>query len=189
MPENPSRWRFGLRDLLVATIHVCLLMGMGAWLGFVGVTLYVLLLITWRLYWGDERTHLRVLKLLVGYAVLSMATLPLKGAWWIGELPVFVLPQVPKTALASDVRRILISDVVRPLGLSRGSFSPDWSMMRPYALAIVYIVPLAVWLTMIARRTKLRPPYRWWALAVVLLALADYAMTYYFSQSPGVSFY
>lgn len=189
MPDKPSRWQFGLRDLLVATMHVCLLMGMGAWLGFSGVTLYVLLLITWRLYWGDERTHLRMLKLLAAYAVLSMATLPLKNEWWVGEMPMFVLPQTPKTQLASDVRRILIFDVVRPLGLSRGSFSPDWSLVRPYALAIVYVVPLAVWLTMIGRRTKFRPPHGWWALGVVVLAAADYCMTYVYSHGPGVSFY
>jgi hypothetical protein len=33
---------------------------------------------------------------------------------------------------------------IQHLGLSRGSFSPDYILARPYALAIAYLIPLSI---------------------------------------------
>ena len=189
MTETEKRWNFSLSQLLVVTTFAGLFFGLIAWQGSVGFTLWLVLLITWKLLRGDERTHLRVLKVLAAYGVLSIVTLPLKSEWWIGEFPVFLSPQAPKAAVASEVRRAMVRHVMRPMGLSQGSASPDSTFARPYALAVVYVVPLAVWLAMIARRTRLKPPHRYWAIAVVVLALADYVMTLKWAGGPGLSIY
>ena len=189
MPEPNQRWKFSLRQLLVVTVHVAIFLGLTKGLGFLGFSLWLLLFIAWKLFWGDEQTHLRVLKVLAAYGVLSIITLPLIDVWWIGELPMLALPQVPKTGIADELRRAMVMHLLGPLGLSRGSFSPDWTLARPYALAVVYVVPLTVWLTMIARRTGMQPPHRHWAIAVVVLAIIDYAMTLLLASGPGLSIY
>lgn len=189
MTETEKRWKFSLRQLLAVTVHIAGFLGLTKGLGFLGFSLWLLLFITWKLFRGDEQTHLLILKTLAAYSVLSIMTLPLMDAWWIGELPMFALPQVPKTGIADEVRRAMVMHLLGPLGLSRGSFSPDWTLARPYALAVVYMVPLAVWLTMIARRTGMQPPHRYWAIAVVVLAIIDYAMTLLLAGGPGLSIY
>lgn len=189
LPNAPSRWRFGVGHLLLLAMHLGLLLGLINWLGFSGFFLFVLFWITWRLYWGNQQTALRVLRLLTFYGILSLTTLPLKNAWWIGEMPMFVLPQTPKTQLANELRRTMVTHLLGPMGLSRGSFSPDWTLVRPYALALVYLVPLIVWMLLIARRTGINSPYCYWILVVLLLALADYLTTLTFANGPGLSFY
>lgn len=189
MPEPKQRWKFSLSQMLTLTAFTALFLGLIAWRGGTGFTLWLVLLITWKLYRGDERTHLRVLQVLAAYGVLSMATLPLKDAWWVSEIPLFVLPQTPKTAAADEVRYAIVRHLLRPMGKVRGSYSPYRKMARPYALAVVYVVPLAIWLTMIARRTKLKPPHRYWMIAVVVLAVADYVETLLLAGGPGLSIY
>lgn len=189
MPKTKQRWSFSLGQLLTLIAYVALFFGLVALQGTTGFTLWLILMITWLLIRSDDRTHLRVLQLLVAYGLLSITTLPLKSEWWFGEIPVFALPQSPKTSIASEVRSLIVSHLLGPLGLSQGSASPDYTFARPYALAVVYLLPLAIWLPLIARETRLRTPHRHWVIAVVLVAMTDYVMTLKWAGGPGLSFY
>ena len=189
MPEPNQHWKFSIRQLLAVTAHIAIFLGFTTSLGIPGFSYWLCLFITWRLEFGTERTELRVIQVLVAYGLLSIVTLPLMDTWWIGELPVLALPQAPKTEAASEIRHTMVMHLMGPLGLSRGSFSPDWTLARPYALAVVYLVPLAIWISMITHRTRLRRPHRNWAIAVVVVAIVDYVMTLNFAGGPGLSIY
>src|SRR4051812_844377 len=80
----------------------------------------------------------------VGYCVLSCLTLPLIGRVWLDELPVLAAIQLPKIAVANWLRTHIVMEAMKLLGSSRGSFSPDYILARPYALALVYLIPMAV---------------------------------------------
>src|SRR4028119_924563 len=70
------------------------------------------------------------------YFVASILTLPFLDALWLGEVPVLALVQVPKTAFAGWLRTDVVMPAIVALGQSRGSFSPDYLLARPYALAL-----------------------------------------------------
>src|SRR5262245_30675924 len=77
-----------------------------------------------------------VLQLLAAYFVACIVTLPFVDSWWIGELPPLAVIQLPKTALADWLRSDVVMPMIRAFGLSRGSFSPDYGMARPYGLVL-----------------------------------------------------
>jgi hypothetical protein len=130
-----------------------------------------------------------VLSSLLVYCALSIMTLPFIDSLWLGEIPVIALIQVPKTAVAGWLRTHVVMPVIRMLGLSRGSFSPDYSVARPYALAIVYAVPLAIVFACVRGRGETARPYRRWSLALLLLAVIDYCLTLRIAGGPGLSIY
>ena len=139
----------------------------------------------WR---GDAYTL--VLKALSAYLVVSVATLPFLDAIWIGELPVLALVQLPKIGLAERIRTGLVMPAIAALGMSSGSFSPDYLMARPYALAAAYLVALAPVLLLVAWRTRMaRRHVRRWALILLAVAVVDFIATLSLAGGPGFSIY
>lgn len=125
----------------------------------------------------------------LAYCVLSSLTVPFLNSLWLGELPVLAVIQVPKVGLAQKLLTGVLMPALTALGWSRGSFSPDYIMLRPYALALAYLIGLFFVYTILALRTRLRPPYRRWALILLALAAVDYILTLYFANSRGLSIY
>jgi hypothetical protein len=130
------------------------------------------------------------LRLVAGYFVVSIVTLPFLDAVWFGELPLLALVQLPKTALAGWLRTDVVMPAIAALGLSRGSFSPDYVMARPYALALAY-VPVVLGVVAIMLWTRRRPdrwPRRWGWIALAAAA-TDFAATLWFAGGPGLTVY
>ena len=67
-----------------------------------------------------------------------------------------------------------------PLGLSRGSASPDWGLSRPYALGLAWLLILGALAALVAFTRRSRPApavvRRWLWLLLVATAL-DYIAT------------
>ena len=80
-------------------------------------------------------------------------------------------------------------DLMGPFGLSRGSFSPDYAMARPYALAIAYLIPLGVLLPVLWVRTRMAPPFGRWTCVLIIIALLDFFLTLVFAGGPGFTIY
>ena len=137
---------------------------------------------------AEHTVYSTLLNLLAAYFVLSSLTLPFIGEWWLGSIPPFALIQVPKTEPADWLRTDAVMPAIRRLGVSRGSFSPDYTLARPYALAIVYVVPFApaavVWF-----RTRPARRFRRLILVVLVLGVVDYAMTLVFAESRSLTIY
>lgn len=123
------------------------------------------------------------------YFVASIATLPFLDSLWMGEVPLLALVQLPKVAVADGMRRGVVMPAIRWMGLSSGSFSPDYVRARPYALALAYLlffglVFLIVWIG--GRRVSSARRWRWIALSA---AVIDFGMTVWFARGPGLSVY
>ncbi|MEN6365628.1 MAG: hypothetical protein ABFC88_02305 [Thermoguttaceae bacterium] len=82
--------------------------------------------------------------LLIGYFALCSVTIPFINAWWLGELPVLAVIQLPKIVFAGWLRTEVVMKAIQLLELSHGSSSPDYSMARPYGLALAYLLPLGI---------------------------------------------
>jgi hypothetical protein len=125
----------------------------------------------------------------IGYCVLSCLTLPFIARLWWGELPVLAFVQMPKIALAGWLRTHVVMEAVTALGLSRGSFSPDYILARPFALAIVYLIPMVI-VGLIGLR---RRPFndRCSAITITFLAGAtlDYVFTLVFADQRLLTIY
>jgi hypothetical protein len=127
------------------------------------------------------------------YCAVSLATLPFMNAVWLGELPLLAVPQVPKVALANWLRSDVLIPAAGQLGLSRGSWSPDWSLTRPYALALAYLLVLGL-LAAIAAVTRPsrpagRPVGRAWQGLLLVAFLVDYSATLSFADGPILRVY
>jgi hypothetical protein len=133
--------------------------------------------------------YMLVLRCFVGYFVASALTLPFLNALWLGELPLLAVVQLPKIGLAGWLRTQVVMVVIRALGLSRGSFSPDYIMARPYALVIAYLIPLGIILGVVWVRTRMEKPYRWWVWVLLIMAGVDFGLTLYFAGGPGLTIY
>ena len=137
---------------------------------------------------AEHTVYSTLLKLLAAYFLVSSLTLPFMGRWWFGSIPPLALIQVPKIEPANQLRTDAVMPAMRRLGLSRGSFSPDYGLARPYALAIVYVIPFAlaalVWL-----RTRPSRRFRGLTLAMLVLAVVDYATTLIFADSRSLTIY
>ena len=129
------------------------------------------------------------LKGLVLYFVICMATLPFVDALWLGELPVLAVLQMPKLSTASWLRTGVVMPTIRGLGLSSGSFSPDYVMARPYALALAYIMAVVAVLVAAWVRTRMVRPYRWWSCLLLCSAVLDYLLTLKLTGPPGFTLY
>lgn len=134
-----------------------------------------------------RRAFVRILRAAIGYCVLSCLTLPFIGHVWLGELPVLALIQLPKIATAHWLRTHVVMEALPFFGLSQGSFSPDYLMARPYALAIVYLVPMLI----IGVAGLRRPDQRRRLTTVIFLvtATADYVFTLIFADGRFLTIY
>lgn len=135
------------------------------------------------------RVHLLALKAGLGYGVASMVTLPFVNAIWLGELPVLAVIQIPKLLLAGWLRVQLVMPAIKAFGYSKGSFSPDYLMARPYGLGLAYSIPLMlVALSLLIPACASR---RHWRLALLFFAvlLADGLATYLLADRRSLSLY
>jgi len=129
------------------------------------------------------------LKILVSYFVTSAVSLPFLSALWLGEVPILVAPQIPKIAIASWLRRGVVMPLIRYLGLSSGSFSPDYETARPYALALAYILPVLAVLATARAHTRKDGRYRFWSCLLLCAAVLDYVLTLRLGVTPGLTLY
>jgi hypothetical protein len=138
---------------------------------------------------AERRVYALFLKILIAYFATCSLTIPFVNRLWLGELPLLAVIQLPKLLPAKWVRIGVVMPAIRRLGLSRGSFSPDYIMARPYALAITYLVPLIVVVAVVGLRTRMTRPFA--RLIAILLALAavDYALTLLLADAAGLTMY
>jgi hypothetical protein len=137
-----------------------------------------------------EGTLYRILlKSACGYLLLSSVTIPFSNAIWVGELPLLALVQVPKVSLANWLRHLMVMHVLVPIGLSRGSYSPNWTLARPAALAVAYVMPLILLLGVVLWRRGAGKSWRKWLLLVMVLAVVDYFMTLAFASTRALTLY
>ena len=130
-----------------------------------------------------------LLQALTAYFVLSIVTLPFVDSFWIGELPLLVLIQLPKIFLGGWLRTDLVMPAIVAMGRSAGSFSPDYGTARPYALAIAYLLVLGAVLAPLSAFSRFTPR-RWRWLAILLLAAAaDFGCTLWLAGGPGLTIY
>lgn len=130
-----------------------------------------------------------VVKGLIGYFTVSMLTMPFVNDVWLGDWPVLVIIQFPKMLPALWLRQHVVMNLIRLMGLSSGSVSPDCIVAGPYGLALAYLLLVAT-LCVVVWRTRAQRPSRklLWLLAVV--GLLDFVATLYIAQHPtGVSIY
>lgn len=86
--------------------------------------------------------HIVLLKAGIAYCLLSIITLPWVGSVWLGEIPLLALIQVPKLFVADWFRSDVVMGAIKVFGFSKGSFSPDYIMARPYGLGLACSIPL-----------------------------------------------
>lgn len=125
------------------------------------------------------------IKLIIGYFVLSILTLPSLNRFWFGEFPILGVIQIPKTLLAHWLRREVVMRAIVALGLSNGSFSPDYIAARFPGLLLAYLILLGSVYIVVWIRTRMASPYR--RLSVILLATAvvDFVVTVEFTGGRG----
>jgi hypothetical protein len=104
--------------------------------------------------------------------------LPFAGRLWWGEVPVLALIQLPKLDAADWFRMHVVLPVILHCGFSRGSFSPDYSLAGPYALAITYLIPVVIVGSIaLYRRRSIPRQERLLVLAFLVAASVDYVVT------------
>ena len=128
------------------------------------------------------------IRVLIGYFVVSTLTLPFLNAWWIGELPALALIQAPKAELAGWFRVEVVMQATQWLGLSRGSFSPDYLLARPHGLALAYLAVLEPLIAVLWFRGRLRQ-HGIGALLLLGVATIDFAATLAFAQGRFLTVY
>jgi hypothetical protein len=132
----------------------------------------------------------RVLWFFVGCCALSCLTLPFIGRVWLGELPVLAVIQLPKVALAGWLRTHVVMEAITFLGFSRGSFSPDYLLARPYALAMAYLIPMVVIGVISLRCFRFIDERRGFLTVAFLVAAAvDYVFTLLFADGRLLTIY
>jgi hypothetical protein len=129
-----------------------------------------------------------VLQLVTAYFFASILTLPFIDALWFGEVPVLALIQLPKIAPAGWLRSDVVMPAIRAMGLSRGSFSPDFILARPYGLAIAYVLILGVVFVVLWISGQMSRSSRW-VWITLGAALIDFVFTLWFAGGPGLTIY
>jgi hypothetical protein len=139
---------------------------------------------------GKRNIFNGVLWTAIAYCCVSCLTLPFINAIWLGELPLLAVIQIPKILFAGWLRTGVVMKVIDVFGLSRGSFSPDYILARPYALAIAYLVPMIVIGIIALRRWKPADSRRGLLLAgFFVAAIVDYVCTLLFAEGRGLTIY
>jgi len=133
--------------------------------------------------------HLLGLKAGLVWCVASIVTLPFVGAVWLGEIPLLALIQIPKITVAGWLRQHVVMEVIKMLGYSKGSFSPDYVMARPYGLALTYSIPLIVVSLSLLIPGCSSGRHRRLALIFFAALMVDGAFTYIFADRRALSLY
>ena len=132
----------------------------------------------------------KVLWVMIGCFTVSCLTLPFVGRIWVGEIPVLSLLQFPKITLAGWLRTHLVMPAITFLGFSRGSFSPDFILARPFALAIVYLIPLIILGFIGLRNFRFLDTRQRLVMALFLVvAIVDYVCTLVFADGRFLTIY
>jgi hypothetical protein len=114
------------------------------------------------------------------YYLLSALSLPLVNKIWFGEVPPLSIIQLPKSFLKSVAHDVLMS-AMNGLGLSRGSFSPDYMATHGWAMGIMTVAPALLLVLVLARLRRL-PNKRRLILAVLVCAVMDAVVTFLFDN-------
>ena len=129
------------------------------------------------------------LQALTAYFVASSLTLPFLSALWLGSVPLLALVQLPKTMFAGWLRTDVVMPTIAALGVSRGSFSPDYMMARPYALAAAYLLLLGLVFILLRVGTRATRSRRRWGRITLLAAAVDFALTLFFADGRALTVY
>lgn len=131
-----------------------------------------------------QQAMLWYLKLFTAYLTLSIVTLPFVGKVWIaGEIPPLAFFQFPKLSFALWLRRDVVMPAVEQLGLSSGSFSPDYLMARPYGLLLAYLLPGLMLLLVLYFCGQLKGSTLKWAIILAATAVVDFFAVMYFGAN------
>ncbi len=125
-----------------------------------------------------------LLKGITAYLTLSILTLPFIGDVWSGEIPVLALFQIPKIKVALWLRSDVVMPLIKILGLSAGSVSPDSIMARPYGLLLSYLIPSVFLFGFLLTGGRFRGINRRWALIVGGVMVVDYLFVMIFGTNP-----
>jgi len=128
-------------------------------------------------------------KVLIAYFLVSTVTIPFLDRFWIGEIAVLAIIQLPKTVPAIWLRTAVLMKLIRLFGLSRGSFSPDYIMTHYWGVAIIYVVPLVLILIGLWFQTRLKKPYLRLVLLLLAAATLDFIFFLIFCSQPGITIY
>ena len=109
------------------------------------------------------------------YYALSALTMPFINKLWVGEVPLLAIIQLPKAVLKSGIQTVLMS-ALSALGLSRGSFSPDYLATHMWALGLAMLIPTLLVIGAISLPRNL-PNKRRLILTVIAFALVDVVVT------------
>lgn len=115
-----------------------------------------------------------VLVAIAGYLIVSITTLPFLFQFWLGEFPPLALIQLPKISFAKWLLSDLVLPLIKHLGFSRGSASPDYVLARPYALMLSYLIPAAMLLVLLLATRQFRGTTRLWYAIVLVAMVADF---------------
>jgi hypothetical protein len=118
-----------------------------------------------------------------------MATIPFIDSVWVGEIPVLATIQLSKTIPATLVRSYYAADLAKKLGISKGSFSPNYRVARRYALLIVYLFPLSALISCYVLFIENKKGIWKYLIALLLLSVLDYFCTLQYAHTPGLTIY
>lgn len=130
-----------------------------------------------------------LLQIIAGYLVVSSVAMPFVGLFWLGELPVLALIQVPKLWLATWLRTHVVMPAISALGLSAGSFSPDYLMARPYGVLLAYLIAATILAGLLTTCQQPRTTIWKWYLVVVALMTVDALVILAFGSTRSLSMY
>jgi hypothetical protein len=139
--------------------------------------------------WLSRMVQPMLLKLAVGYFVISAVTLPFLDTWWLGELPLLALIQLPKVALAHWCQWDLVMKGMHIAGLSKGSVSPDLIASRPWGLLLAYFFALVPIFAVVWFHTRMTQPYGRAASMLAAAAVIDFVVTLLLAGGPGLTIY
>lgn len=142
-----------------------------------------------RWQWLSRTMQPVLLKLAVGYFLICAVTLPFLDTFWLGEVPLLALIQLPKVALAKWCQSDLVMRGMQIAGLSSGSMSPDLIASRPWGLLLAYVFALASVLAVVWWRTRMKQPYGRAAWLLGIVAVIDFVVTLLLAGKPGLSIY
>ncbi|MFO0913633.1 MAG: hypothetical protein U0795_11800 [Pirellulales bacterium] len=122
-----------------------------------------------------------------GYYLLSALSLPLVNRVWLGELPLLALIQLPKMWLKGIIQHGL-TYLMRMLGQSSGSFSPDYLATHGLAVVLMALVPMLVVISCLALWPHLANRRRL-ILMVLVSGLIDGAVTIGFARVSALNLF
>lgn len=115
-----------------------------------------------------------LLRLAAVYLLVSSLTFPIIDWWWIGEFPPLAVLQFPKLEFAGWLRQRVVMPVIGWLGLSQGSFSPDYILASPYALALAYVIPAILIVVVLLSSRTLKKMHLVWLTIAAVTAVIDF---------------